>query len=77
MGEAEFKANGMAVAVMDAVSDMGSASGSVMRLLTPGGRYQVRWDEGGSATAMGQLAFCVAPVVCRCGSNRFFWTDQG
>ena len=57
MGEAEFKANGMAVAVMDAVSDMGSASGSGMRLLTPGGRYQVRWDEGGSATAMGQLAF--------------------
>ena len=43
MGEAEFKANGMAAAVMDAVSDMGSASGSVMRLLTPGGRYQVRW----------------------------------
>lgn len=57
MGEAEFKANGMAVAVMDAVSDMGSASGSGMRLLTPGGRYQERRDEGGSATAMGQLAF--------------------
>lgn len=61
MGDAEFKANGMAAAVMDAVSDMGSASGSGMRLLTPGGRYQVRWDEGGSATAMGQLA--VVPVV--------------
>ena len=27
------------------------------RLSTPGGRFQVRWDEGGSATALGQLAF--------------------
>ena len=25
--------------------------------MTPGGRFQVRWDEGGSATALGQLAF--------------------
>ena len=28
-----------------------------LRVATPGGRFQVRWDEGGSATAMGQLAF--------------------
>ncbi|KFB68296.1 MAG: Transposase [Candidatus Accumulibacter vicinus] len=26
-------------------------------MATPGGRFHVRWDEGGSATALGQLAF--------------------
>ena len=57
MGDGEFKSNGMAAAVIDAVGDMAASSGSEMRLVTPGGRYQVRWDEGGSATAMGQLAF--------------------
>ena len=57
MGDGEFKSKGMAAAVIDAVGDMAASSGSEMRLVTPGGRYQVRWDEGGSATAMGQLAF--------------------
>jgi hypothetical protein len=28
-----------------------------MSLSTPGGRFHVRWDENGSATALGQLAF--------------------
>lgn len=28
-----------------------------MKVRTPGGVFTVRWDEGGSATAMGQLAF--------------------
>jgi len=28
-----------------------------MTVSTPGGRLQVRWDEGGSATALGQLPF--------------------
>ncbi len=27
------------------------------RVATPGGRFQVRWDEGGQATPLGQLAF--------------------
>jgi hypothetical protein len=57
MGEAEYKPNVMSVAVIEAVVDMAALSGSEMRLVTPGGRYQVRWDEGGSATAMGQLPF--------------------
>jgi hypothetical protein len=57
MGEAEFKANGIAAAVIEAVGDMATSTESEMRLMTPGGRYQVRWDEGGNATAMGQLAF--------------------
>lgn len=56
MGEGESKSSGIVLAVSDAISDMASASGE-MRLVTPGGRYQVRWDEGGSATALGQLAF--------------------
>lgn len=57
MGDAEFKADVMSMAVIDAVGDMAAWSGSEMRLVTPGGRYQVRWDEGGSATALGQLPF--------------------
>jgi hypothetical protein len=28
-----------------------------LRVATPGGRFHVRWDEGGSATALGQLVF--------------------
>jgi hypothetical protein len=30
---------------------------AALSLSTPGGRFQVRWDEGGSTTALGQLAF--------------------
>lgn len=56
MGKGEFKSNGIAVAIGDAIGDMAASSGE-MRLATPGGRYQVHWDEGGSATALGQLAF--------------------
>lgn len=28
-----------------------------MSVNTPGGKFTVRWDERGSATALGQLAF--------------------
>jgi hypothetical protein len=31
--------------------------GAELRLTIPGGRFQVRWDEGESATALGQWAF--------------------
>lgn len=31
--------------------------GEAMRVQTPGGVFSVRWDERGSATALGQLAF--------------------
>lgn len=54
MGEAEFKPNGMTAAVCSALAVM---SDKDMRLTTPGGRYQVRWDDEGGATALGQLAF--------------------
>ena len=57
MGEAEFKPNGMAVAVSGALAEASAQVAGEMRLVTPGGRYQVRWDDNGSATALGQLAF--------------------
>ena len=57
MGETEFKPNGMAAAVGDAWAEVSALAEGEMRLTTPGGRYQVRWDDGGNATALGQLAF--------------------
>ncbi|MDH4216153.1 MAG: transposase [Gallionella sp.] len=54
MGEAEFKQKPLAKAVGNALSEQAS---EVQRVMTPGGKFQVRWDEGGSATALGQLAF--------------------
>lgn len=57
MGETEFKPNGMAVAVGSVLAEVSAMAEGEMRLTTPGGRYQVRWDDGGSATALGQLAF--------------------
>ena len=34
-----------------------NAADEAMRVNTPGGMFTVRWDERGSATALGQLAF--------------------
>ncbi len=56
MGEMEFEKRELVKAVNIAVQEM-SRSTKELRLSTPGGRFHVRWDEGGSATAMGQLAF--------------------
>lgn len=56
MGEAEFEQKPLAKAVGNALSEQAS---EVHRVTTPGGKFQVRWDEGGSATALGQLAFFV------------------
>ena len=57
MGEAEFEPNVMMVAVQSALTEQAELAQQEMRLSTPGGRYQVRWDDTGSATALGQLAF--------------------
>lgn len=57
MGEAKFKPNGMTAAVGSALAEVVAQAEGEMRLTTPGGRYQVRWDDGGNATALGQLAF--------------------
>lgn len=51
MGEWDFEQKAVVKAVEQA-REQGE-----LRLSTPGGRFQVRWDEGGSATALGQLAF--------------------
>lgn len=56
MGEADFGRNALVKAVDDAIAEQGR-QGTEMRLTTPGGRFQVRWDENGSASALGQLAF--------------------
>jgi hypothetical protein len=57
MGEAEFEANVMVAAVQSALAERSAMVEQEMRLTTPGGRYQVRWDDTGSATALGQLPF--------------------
>lgn len=56
MGEAEFSRNGLVKAVEKAVGELALPE-KEMSVVTPGGRFQVRWDEGGSATALGQLGF--------------------
>ena len=57
MGEAEFKPNGIVAAIGEALAEVSAQAAGEMRLNTPGGRYQVRWDDNGSVTALGQLAF--------------------
>jgi len=58
MGECEFEQKAVVKAVDSALQPQ--VQGRVaeeLRLVTPGGRFQVRWDENGSATALGQLTF--------------------
>jgi hypothetical protein len=56
MGEAEFEQKVVARAVEEALAEQAHPA-SDLRIGTPGGRFQVRWDENGSASALGQLAF--------------------
>lgn len=56
MGDAEFEQKGLVSAVQGAVAEQVKAAAE-LSIATPGGRFQVRWDEGGSATALGQLPF--------------------
>src|SRR5574338_1543272 len=56
MGEAEFEQKGLVAAVGGALAQQGEAAAD-LRVDTPGGRVQVRWDAAGSATALGQPAF--------------------
>ena len=56
MGEMSFERKGIVKAVDSALQEVSQATVE-MRLTTPGGRFHVRWDEGGSASALGQLAF--------------------
>lgn len=56
MGEAEFEQKGLVATVGGALAQQAEAAAE-LRVTTPGGRFQVRWDDKGSATALGQLAF--------------------
>ena len=56
MGEMEFERKALVKAVDAALQEV-EQSAVEIRVTTPGGRFHVRWDEGGSATALGQLTF--------------------
>jgi hypothetical protein len=56
MGDTENAQRAIVKAVGSAVEELARKS-SAMVIATPGGRFQVRWDEGGSATALGQWVF--------------------
>jgi hypothetical protein len=56
MGELKFEQKVLVKAVATVLQEQERAA-EELRLVTPGGRFHVRWDEGGSATALGQLAF--------------------
>jgi hypothetical protein len=56
MGEMTFKQSVMTNVVQSALVEIVQEA-SDLRVSTPGGRFYVRWDENGSASALGQLAF--------------------
>ena len=56
MGEMDFEQKVMVKAV-DAALQESEQAAVELRVATPGGRFHVRWDDGGSASALGQLAF--------------------
>ena len=47
----------VAAACQETIDTVVEASQEAMRVQTPGGVFSVRWDDRGSATALGQLAF--------------------
>jgi len=57
MGEKEFNQKTMVKPVHSGAHAVQNGARETMNVSTPGGRIQVRWDEGGSATALGQLPF--------------------
>jgi hypothetical protein len=61
MGERDLLAdkamNAVAGACQEVIATMVESAAQAMRVQTPGGVFSVRWDEQGSATALGQLAF--------------------
>ena len=56
MGEEKFAQTALVKAVQGAIAVQPQPSGD-LRVVTPGGVFQVRWDENASASALGQLAF--------------------
>lgn len=56
MGEEKFEQTALVKVVQGAIAVQPQQSGD-LRVDTPGGVFQVRWDENASASALGQLAF--------------------
>ena len=56
MGEDKFEPASLVQAVQSATAVHPPPSGD-LRVATPGGVFQVRWDANASASALGQLAF--------------------
>lgn len=56
MGEEKFAQTALVQAVQGAIAVLPQPNAD-LRVATPGGVFQVRWDENGSASALGQLAF--------------------
>jgi hypothetical protein len=56
MGDVEFEQKALVKAVERGLVEQARELAE-HRVSTPGGRFQVRWDEGGSATALGQLVY--------------------
>ena len=56
MGEDKFPQTALANAIQGAIAVLPKQSAD-LRVATPGGVFQVRWDENASASALGQLAF--------------------
>ena len=56
MGEEKFAKAALVTAVQDAITVQPQHSRD-LRVVTPGGVFQVRWDDNASASALGQLAF--------------------
>ncbi|MBK7849275.1 MAG: hypothetical protein IPJ73_20585 [Zoogloea sp.] len=67
MGEAEFESKALVEAVHGALAELATVAAEVS-IGTPGGRFQVRWDEGGSATALGRGLFAEFLEVRGCSS---------
>lgn len=57
LGVAKAKKKVIASASQEAAGAVREEADKAMRVNTPGGVFSVRWDERGSATALGQLAF--------------------
>ena len=55
MGEEKFEQTAVAKAVQETIAALKKSSD--LRVATPGGVFQVRWDDSASASTLGQLAF--------------------
>lgn len=57
MGEEKFEQTALVKAVQGVIAEQPLMPSGDLRVATPGGVFQVRWDENASASTLGQLAF--------------------